>query len=95
MTEENNNVIVLSGENGEEMEFEHLDTIELNEQQYVILLPLDDEEEVDEVIILKIEDDENGEEVLAAVEDEEELSDVFEEFKVRMADEFEFEDDDE
>ncbi len=92
MTEENNNKIVLSDENGEEMEFEHLDTIELNEKQYVILLPLDDEEEVDEVIILKIEEDENGEDLLAAVEDEEELGEVFEEFKARMADEFEFED---
>lgn len=94
MAEERDNIVVLEDENGEEMEFEHLDTIEMNDNEYVILLPLQEEEEEEgQVVILRVDEDENGDDVLAAIEDEDELNEVFEEFKVRMEDEFEFIDD--
>ncbi len=91
--QERDDIVVLLGEDGEEVEFEHLDTIELNDSEYVVLLPLDEQEneEVDEVVILKIERNDEGEDSFITVDDEEELNAVFEEFKSRMEDEYDFE----
>ncbi|EPR11985.1 DUF1292 domain-containing protein [Ruminiclostridium papyrosolvens] len=90
--EERDDIVVLLGEDGEEVEFEHLDTIEMDGNEYVILLPLEEQEneEVDEVVILKIEHNEDGEDSFITVDDEEELNRVFEEFKTRMEDEYDF-----
>jgi uncharacterized protein YrzB (UPF0473 family) len=94
MADERDDVVVLVDENGEEVEFEHLDTIEQNGKEYVILLPMTAEEgtdeDVDEVVILKIEHNENGEDSFVTVEDEDELQGVFEEFKTRMEDQYDF-----
>lgn len=88
MTDERDDVVVLMDENGDEIEFEHLDTIEMNDAEYVVLLPISEDEdedtEVDEVVILKIEHNEDGEDSFITVEDEDELDAVFEEFKLRM-----------
>ena len=56
--EELDNVIVLNNENGDEVKFEFLDLIELDNEQYVVLLPMaeEDEEDEGEVVILKVED---------------------------------------
>lgn len=92
MSEERDDVVILVDENGEEVEFEHLDTVELNGNEYVVLLPKDESEEekdIDEVVILKIEHGEE-EDSFVSVEDDDELDAVFEEFRVRMEDEFEF-----
>jgi uncharacterized protein YrzB (UPF0473 family) len=91
--EERDDIIILIGEDGEEVEFEHLDTVELNGNEYVILLPLDEEEneEVDEVVILKVDHNEDGEDAFVTVDDDEELNKVFEEFKTRMEEEYDFE----
>lgn len=92
--DERDDIIVLIGEDGEEVEFEHLDTVELNGNEYVVLLPMDEEEEdeeVDEVVILKVDHNEAGEDSFITVDDEEELNRVFEEFKSRMEEEFDFE----
>jgi uncharacterized protein YrzB (UPF0473 family) len=68
----------------------------MNGSEYVVLLPVEMEEEqeedsdTDEVLILKIEHNEEGEDSFISVEDEGELNMVFEEFKVRMEDEFDF-----
>lgn len=90
--QERDDIVVLIGEDGEEVQFEHLDTIEMNDNEYVVLLPLDeqDNEEVDEVVILKIERNEEGEDSFLTVDDEDELNSVFEEFKARMEEEYDF-----
>jgi len=92
--DERDDIIVLIGEDGEEVEFEHLDTVELDGNEYVILLPLDEEEEneeVDEVVILKVDHNQDGEDAFVTVDDDEELNKVFEEFKTRMEQEYDFE----
>lgn len=87
--DERDDIVVLIGEDGEEVEFEHLDTIEMNGNEYVILLPLDgQDDEVDEVVILKVDHNEDGEDAFVTVDDEEELNEVFEEFKERMEEEY-------
>lgn len=100
MTEqERDDLVVLVDENGEEVEFEHIDTVEMNGNEYVVLLPVDQEsdedDEVEEVVILKIEHGENGEDSFVNVEDEDELNAVFEEFRMRMEDEYDFDEEDE
>jgi len=71
--------VVLIDENGEETEFEHLDTIEYNGNEYVVLLPVEQTEEendAEEVVILRIEQGEDGEDSFVTVEDDEELDAV-------------------
>ena len=96
--EELDNIIVLNDENGNEVQFEFLDLVELDEEEYVVLLPVSAEGEEDEgeVVILKLEDtDENSEEEsYVGVEDEEILNKVFAIFKEKYKDEFNFVDED-
>lgn len=90
--EERDNYIVLKDEDGNEVEFEYLDTVDLNDKEYIVLLPLQgDESEEGEVVILEVKVSENGEiEEYLPVENDKELDEVFEEFKERMKDEFDF-----
>lgn len=91
--EELDNILVLNDEDGNEVEFEFLDMLEYEGEQYVVLLPVEEEEteEPGEVVILKIEDTElEDEESYVSVEDEEILNKVFEKFKEKFEDEFNF-----
>jgi len=96
--EELDNIIILNDENGNEVKFEFLDLVELDEEEYVVLLPVseDGEEDEGEVVILKLEDtDEDAdEESYVGVEDEEILNKVFAIFKEKYKDEFNFVDED-
>ena len=94
--EEFDNVIILNDENGDEIKFEFLDLIEYESEEYVVLLPVLEEGEEDdgEVVILKLEDSENEEEEsYVSVDDEEVLMAVFNIFKDKFKDEFNFTDD--
>jgi uncharacterized protein YrzB (UPF0473 family) len=93
--EELDNIIVLNDEEGKEVKFEFLDLIEYENEEYVILLPTDEEEDSEEVVILKVEDtDSDEEESYVSVDDEEVLNKVFEIFKEKFKDEFDFVDED-
>ena len=94
--EELDNAIVLNDEDGNEVNFEFLDLVELDGEEYVILLPTDEsEDEPGEVVILQVEDtDSEDEESYVSVEDEEVLNKVFEMFKEKFKDEFDFIDED-
>ena len=97
--EELDNIITLNDENGAEVKFEFLDLIELEGEQYVVLLPVLEEGEEDEgeVVILRVDDsnEENQEESYVSVDDEETLMKVFNIFKDKFKDEFDFVDSDE
>ena len=92
--EELDNILTLNDEEGNEVEFEFLDLIEYEGEEYVILLPVEDEEDEEEpgeVVILKVEDtDSEDEESYVSVEDEEILNAVFEKFKEKFKDDFNF-----
>ena len=80
-------------EEGNEVEFEFLDLIEYSGEEYAVLLPMDgsEEEKDGEVVILKLEDtDSDDEESYVSVDDEETLQNVFEIFKEKFKDEFNF-----
>ena len=91
------NIVVLNDEEGNEVQFEFLDLVELDDEEYVVLLPVTEEEEEEgEVVILKLEDtdEDSEEESYVGVEDEEILNKVFEIFKEKYKDEFNFVDED-
>jgi len=92
MEEELDNVVILNDEDGKEVKFEFLDLIEFEEQSYIVLLPLEeDEEDAGEVVILQVEDSESEEEEsYVSVEDQEVLQKVFDIFKDKFKDEFNF-----
>ena len=96
--EELDNIVILNDENGNEVKFEFLDLVELDNEEYVVLLPVTDEGEEDEgeVVILKLEDadEDSEEESYVGVEDEEILNKVFAIFKEKYKDEFNFVDED-
>jgi uncharacterized protein YrzB (UPF0473 family) len=95
--EELDNIIILNDENGNEVKFEFLDLIDFENEQYVVLLPIQEEGEEDdgEVVILKLEDtdEESDEESYVSVEDEDTLMQVFNIFKDKFKDDFDFVDD--
>ncbi|HCC03674.1 MAG TPA: DUF1292 domain-containing protein [Clostridiales bacterium] len=95
--EELDNIITLNDENGNEVKFEFLDLVELDNEQYVVLLPVLEEGEEDdgEVVILKVEDsdEDSDEESYVSVDDEDTLMQVFNIFKEKFKDEFDFVDD--
>jgi len=77
MTEHNenmemDNIITLIDENGEELEFEIIDMIQVDEAEYAILLPRTEDGANEEAIILKVETDEDGEEVLSEIDSDDE-----------------------
>jgi len=71
--------ITLEDDDGNEIELEHLDTIEFENQEYMVFLPADmDEDNPDFGLIILKTVEENGEEILADVEDPNELNRVYE-----------------
>lgn len=93
MEDELDNIIILNDEDGKEVQFEFLDLIEYDEEEYVVLLPVEEasEDEIGEVVILKVEPTESEEEEsYVGVEDEEILNNVFEIFKEKFKDEFNY-----
>ena len=97
--EDLDNIVVLNDEDGNEVKFEFLDLVELDDEEYVVLLPITEEgeEEEGEVVILKVEDtddEDSEEESYVSVEDEEILNKVFEIFKEKFQDDFDFVDED-
>lgn len=90
---ENPHLIDLFDEDGNKTVFEHLDTVQYKDEEYVICIPYDDdEEEVTEIVMFKIGEDENGEGILSQVTEPDTLSEVYEIFRERNADMFEFDD---
>ena len=85
------NFITVTDEEGNELELEHLDTVEWNGQTYLSFFPTEQEgEEVSEeeqgLIILKVVE-EDGEEMLSTLESDEELEAVYEQFMENLFDE--------
>lgn len=79
-------IIILVDENGEEQEYELLDTVEYEGERYVVLIQEDDEE----VSILKIESEEDDDLSLVTCEDSE-IEEVYQLFKEKNTDNFDFE----
>ena len=90
--EELDNIVILNDEDGNEVKFEFLDLMEYEGEEYIILLPTEEGEDNDEVVILKVEDveDDPDMETYVSIDDEDTLNAVFEMFKEKFKDEFNF-----
>jgi uncharacterized protein YrzB (UPF0473 family) len=91
-------LITLLDDEGKEHEFEHLATLEYNEESYVALVPsyetpAESLEGDGELVILKVVTDENGDELLASIEDDTEFEAVAKEFEKLLDDEYEISED--
>ena len=89
-------LLTLVDEDGQEHEFEIIDTIEESGSEYLAMVPVagepDDPMEDDgDLVILKVVE-EDGEEVLEAIEDDAEFDRVGAIFKERLKETFDFED---
>ncbi|MGM9649030.1 MAG: DUF1292 domain-containing protein [Butyricicoccaceae bacterium] len=91
MSEEMNEYYVMVDEDGNEIEFQPVCTVQDEGSEYVVLIPreLDLEEEAG-VVIMRIEDD-----VLVPVEDDEEAERIYEIAMAEAEEQFFGEDDDE
>lgn len=71
--------IVLKDEEGNEVEFELVMKFDIETKEYVIVTPVESEEE--EAIAFKIDKDENGEDIFTTIEDDEEFKIVTEAYE--------------
>jgi len=85
--DEESNLVILNDEDGNEVPFEFLDLIPYRGNEYVVLLPTD--EDAQEVVILQLKDA-GEEESYLAVDDQRVLDAVFTLFKERNQDSFNF-----
>lgn len=85
--EELSNIIYLHDADGAEVAFEFLDLIEYDGEKYVVLLPTDGDD--GQVVILQLEETDGEFENYLAV-DEEVMMAVFEIFKEKFRDQFQF-----
>ena len=95
MSDYGNDFVVLTDDEGNEYEFEHLDTLEQNGETYMAFIPaemsLEDEAEL---VVLKLINEGTDDEMLASVDDEDELQSVFGIFLERLQNDEFYEDDD-
>lgn len=87
-------IVSVVDEEGEEHIFEELDILEMNNKEYVALLPVYDDEVVDEdgELIILIRNYDDDEIYLEPIEDEDEFMKVGKMFEERLADMFDFND---
>ena len=95
MSDYGNDFVVLTDDEGNEYEFEHLDTLEQNGETYMAFIPaemsLEDEAEL---VVLKLINEGTDDEMLASVDDEDELQSAFGIFLERLQNDEFYEDDD-
>ena len=89
LNEEEISLLSLTDEEGNEVEFELIDSVDYEGAEYLILLP--PEEEAAEVVSLEVEPHKDGTESYLSVDDEATLNAVFAIFKERFQDFFTFE----
>lgn len=83
-------IIELTDDEGTTTEFEYLDTIALDGEEYVVLI--ENVEDADGVIILKIVSVDDETETYEGVDDEDVVQKVYEIFKENRKDDFDFTD---
>lgn len=82
-------LITLTDDEGNEVEFEFLDVIEYDNDEYIVLI--ENDEDADEVVILKINALDEETEEYVSIDDDEILETVFDMFKKRYEGEINFE----
>lgn len=82
--EEDDSILTLTDENGQDTQFEYMDCIAYEGKEYLLLMPLETQE--NEIVILEIQPVDQENENYLAVEDEAVLDAVYGIFKERYKD---------
>ena len=90
INEEEVSILTLTDENGEDVDFEYMDSIEYEGKEYLVLIPVEDES--GEIVILEIEPVDEENENYLSVTDEATLEAVYAIFKEKFQDVLTFED---
>lgn len=75
--------ITLLDENNEEVEFEVITKMEIEDKEYVIVVPKD--KDTDEAIALRIDKDQDGNDVLVTIDDDSEFEIISEAYETLFA----------
>lgn len=86
MNEDDDIITLYNEERDVDEDFYHLATLDVDDKWYVVMKPVEKlpDIEEDEVLIYEIREDEAGNDVFVAIESEEELQKVFDEFVKEM-----------
>ena len=87
--EEEVSILTLTDETGADVDFEYMDCIEFEGKEYLVLMPMDEENE--ELVILEIEPVDEENENYLSVSDEKILNGVYDIFKEKYKDILTFE----
>ena len=82
-------LITLTDDEGNEVEFEFLDVVEFEGEEYIVLI--ENDEDADEVVILKINAIDEDTEEYVSIDDDDLLQSIFEIFKQKYEGEINFE----
>lgn len=82
-------LITLTDDEDNEVEFEFLDVVEFEGEEYIVLI--ENDEDADEVVILKINAIDEDTEEYVSIDDDELLQSIFEIFKQKYEGEIDFE----
>ena len=77
------NIIELIDDNDQVVQFEHLLTLDFDDREYIVLMPIEEDDsdsDEGEVVILRVEQDDEGNDIYVSIEDEDELEEVFQAF---------------
>lgn len=88
--EEDNGVLILTDEDGQDVSFEYLDSVDYQGKEYLVLMPSDEAET--QIVILEVEPVDEENENYLSVKDEAILDAVYDIFKERYKDVLTFED---
>ena len=93
-SEQNDSKIILTDEDGKEVEFDFVDSFDFEEKTYYVLIPTEDNKD-EEYVILRLEKDENGEDILSTIDDDEEFDRVADYFEDEYFSEIDYDSDSE
>lgn len=79
------NTIILNDEDGKETEFEVITKLDIEGKEYVIVIPIDSDEE--DAIALRIDKDDQGSDILVTIEDDKEFELVQEAYETLFSEE--------
>lgn len=81
--ETDESVVVLMDEEGRESSFRILlDSLFVGDRQYVVLMPIEEEDSLEpEIVILRVDEGEDGESTLSTIDDDDEWEEVLKAFE--------------
>ena len=88
MADELDSIVIMNDEDGNEIRFQFLDSIDYKGGKYVVLLPMDEEDDDVEIVILRVEELDDENEAYVSVDNDETLNAVYDLFTEKVENNF-------